>query len=111
MQDKKLLSKSERDKARKKISDYHQKKLGELLEIVYQKFLEFKLGKISAFEVDYAIHIYQKQSKELFVFINAYFPKNTMLPHILDLIEKEKKGEWKWWPKKIAKYENFYRQL
>ena len=100
MRDEKLFFKEERDKARKKISDYHQKKLGELMEAVYQKFLAFKRGEISAFEADYAIHIYHEQSRELFGFINTYFSKNAMLPFILDLIEKEEKGEWKWESKK-----------
>lgn len=52
------LSKEERKKAREKIAAYHQKKLGELMEAAYQKIVEFKSGKITAFEADYAIHIY-----------------------------------------------------
>ncbi len=95
----KLLSKIERDKARKTIEKYHQKKLGELIEGVYQKIQQFKNGKISAFDADYAVQIYHEQSKELFNFINTYYPKNSMLPYILELIEQEEKDEWRWVPK------------
>lgn len=99
------LSKEDRKRARKKIEIYHQKKLGELIEIIYKKIIEFRNGNISAFEADYAIHVYHEQSKELFGFINTYYPRNSMLAQLLDLIEQEEKSEWKWEPKK--QYEGY----
>jgi hypothetical protein len=102
------LSKEEREKAREKIESYHQKKLGELMDHAYQKITEHKNGKISAFEADYAIHVYHEQSKELFGFINTYYTRNRMLPELLDLITQEEEGKWKWEPKK--QYEEYNTQ-
>jgi hypothetical protein len=94
------LSKKEREEARKKITAYHQKKLDEMIEEVYKSILDHKDGKISAFDVDHAIHVYHQRSQELFAFINAFFPSSSQLPILLEMVEKEEHGEWKWEPKK-----------
>jgi len=88
----------ERKAARQKIEDYHQAKLAELQKFVHDKFNEFYAGKINAFELDHVIHIYHKQSQELFSFVNFYYEKNSHLEEFLDFIEKEEKGERCWEP-------------
>lgn len=93
------LSKAERKAARERIEKYHQKKLVELQKVVYDKFEEFYQGQIDAFELDYVIHIYHKQSQELFSFINTYYPSNDRLHIILSFIDEEEQGKWRWKPK------------
>jgi hypothetical protein len=44
---------------------------------------------------------YCKQSKELFVFINTYYPSNAKLPTLLALIDDEARGQWSWKPKTV----------
>lgn len=95
----KNLNKTERAEARKRIEKYHQKKLADLQKVVFDNSQEFYKGKINAFELDQIIHIYHKQSQELFSFINEYYPTNDGLLIILSFIDAEEKGEWKWIPK------------
>ena len=92
------LSKEERVLAREKIENYHRKKLAELFEYVLEKGSKYKQGKVDIFEMDHIVHIFHQQSQELFSFINTFYGRNGSLPMILDLIDKEEKGEWKWEP-------------
>ncbi len=41
------------------------------------------------------LHNYHEQSKELFSFINAYYPSNDRLHIILSFIDEEEQGKWK----------------
>lgn len=84
--------------ARKAIGDYHKKKLAELQKFVYDKFQDFYAGKIDAFELDHVIHIYHRQSQELFKFVNAFYGENRYLGMILKMIKNEEKGDYCWEP-------------
>lgn len=85
--------------AREKIEDYHKKRLAEFFELVLEKGNEYKQGKIDIFEMDYIVHIFHQQSRELFDFINTFYGRNGRLPMILDLIKEDEAGKWKWEPK------------
>lgn len=93
------LNKTERKEAREKIEEYHKKKLGELMEYVFEKVEEYKKGKIDAFDLDYVIHIFHKQSQELYSFVNTFYPNNSELPKLLQLMKEEEEGVWKWIPR------------
>jgi hypothetical protein len=94
----KKLTKTERKEARARIDQYYQKKLAELQKYIYESFREFYAGKMNVFELDRIIHIYHKQSQELFSFITAY-NSNDSLRFILAIIDEEERGEWSWQPK------------
>ena len=88
------LSTEERKLARERIENYHRKKLAELFKCVLEKSSAYEQGKVGIFEMNYIVDIFHQQSRELFVFINTFYVKNSRLTMILDLIEKEEKGEW-----------------
>ncbi len=92
------LTKAERKEARARIDQYYQNKLFELQKYIYESFGEFYGGKMNAFELDRIIHIYHKQSQELFSFITSY-NSNDSLRFILAIIDAEERGEWSWQPK------------
>ncbi|MCE8422562.1 MAG: hypothetical protein J5U17_06755 [Candidatus Methanoperedens sp.] len=94
----KKLTKTERKEERARIDQYYQKKLAELQKYIYESFGEFYAGKMNVFELDRIIHIYHKQSQELFSFITAY-NSNDSLRFILAIIDAEERGEWSWQPK------------
>ncbi len=94
----KKLTKTERKEARARIDLYYQKKLAELQKCIYESFGDFYSGKMNVFELDSTIHIYHKQSQELFSFMTAYNSNNS-LRFILDVIGAEERGEWSWQPK------------
>lgn len=94
----KKLTKTERKEARARIDQYYQKKLAELQKYIYESFEEFCAGKMNVFELDRIIHIYHRQSQELFSFITAY-NSNDSLRFIHAIIDAEERGEWSWQPK------------
>ncbi|CAG0955636.1 MAG: hypothetical protein OIN86_06585 [Candidatus Methanoperedens sp.] len=74
----KKLTKTERKEARARIDQYYQKKLAELQKYIYESFREFyAAGKMNVFELDRIIHIYHKQSQELFFFY--YIDQNKQM--------------------------------
>ena len=90
------LSKHQGREARRRVEVYHRQKLAELMEDVRRALDTFENGYIDAFELDYVIQTYCKQSKELFNFINTYYPSNAKLPTLLVWIDDEARGQRPW---------------
>lgn len=86
------LSTRERREARQRVEAYHKQKLTELMEDVRRALDAFENGDIDAFELDDVMYTYCKQSKELFNFINTYYPSNVKLTTLLALLDDETQG-------------------
>ena len=74
-------------------------------EFVFQKLNDLHKRKAEVFEIDHIIHVYHKQSQELFKFINTYHTRNSMLSILTEAIKEEEKGIWKWEPETKQKQE------
>ena len=95
------LSKHQGREARQRVEAYHKRKLTELMEDVRRALDAFDNGDIDSFELDDVVQTYCKQSKELFNFINTYYPSNAKLPTLLALMDDEARGPWSWKPKTL----------
>ncbi len=86
------LSKAERKAAHEKVNAYFERKQAELLEPVLEAIDRYRRREIDVWDVDHIIHIYHRQSQELYSYINSY-STGSGLPIILRLIEAEEQGD------------------
>ena len=92
------LNKLQRKEARIRIEKYHQEKLIQLQKYIHEGLDQLENGKSDACELDRIIHIYHRQSQELFSFINTYYGSNDSLPTLLAMIDSEENGGQAWEP-------------
>ncbi len=94
------LSKAERKAGREKVNAYYERKQAELLQPVVEAIDRYRRREIDVWEVDRIIHIYHRQSQELYSYVSSY-SGGSSLPIILRLIEAEEQGDeqWSWRPR------------
>jgi hypothetical protein len=92
------LTKAERAIAREQISLYYAKKLADLQQNLFEALEGRHTGVLDPFEVDQYIHLYHKQSQELYVYINYRSHSNESLPLWLAAIDEDEQGIRVWQP-------------
>lgn len=61
-------SKAARRAARELVGDYHETKLGELVEHLRDALASYDTGELDAFELDDVVHHYKRAARELWKF-------------------------------------------
>lgn len=94
------LTKSERAKAREQIGLFYAQKLAGLQKNLFDAIEKMRsAGEPDPFEVDDYIHLYHKQSQELYVYMNHLSLSNDHLRIWLALINEGEHGAEVWEPK------------
>jgi hypothetical protein len=93
------LNKLQIKEARIRIEKHHQEKLIQLQGYILEGFNQLENGKIDAFELDRIIHLYHRQSQELYSFIDFYYQSDNRLQELLTIIASEENGGQAWEPK------------
>ena len=93
------LTPSERKIVREQIGFYYEKKLAGLQEKLFATLELHTPGKLDPFEIDQYIHLYHRQSQELYKYINYYHSfSNDSLPEWLRDMDDEERGIRVWEP-------------
>ena len=93
------MSKAERKAARERLNAYYLRKQQELLAPVIEAIDRYRRGEIDAWEMDYIIHVYHRQSQELYSFAGDV--SGGQLGMMIYIIEREEENpeENSWRPK------------
>lgn len=84
-----MTSKSERQAARAVVAEYHEARLGALVEHVAAAVDRFRAGELDAFEVDQVVFQYSRAARELWKFCNAPEVESTA-----DFVREERVIDW-----------------
>ncbi|MFD5179364.1 hypothetical protein ACFWM1_26390 [Nocardia sp. NPDC058379] len=88
-----MQNRAERAAARRKVADYHQVHLAELVATVGEAIDRFRAGEADAFETDAVIHRYSKAARKLWSFCND---SAEFTAHLIDRLEAEGRTV-DWW--------------